>query len=208
MVVDQMAMFIENNVTKFCRLSNLTGDGIDGIVDYGNQNIPSQVIEFEQLYDEQYGGYRNIPTDKNRITYASVEVEVGRFYYSFVNLVGANFIFETGTNIGYSTAMLAAALKRCSPTGKIYTIDTGTHEHIFKHSNLDNIEVIVGNSLEYMQDMNLIFDILVLDSDHSYYTVINELIKYERQLRVGGYILMHDSLYYDGVGIAVEQLMM
>jgi predicted O-methyltransferase YrrM len=179
----------------------------DAFVDFGNRNIPLQVIEFERLYDERYGGYRDNPADNDFITYASVEVEVGRFYYSFVNLVGANFILETGTNVGYSTAMLAAALKRRSPNGKIYTMDITKYNYLFERTDLDNIEIIVENSLEYVLEGNILFDILVLDSDHSYFTIINELIKYEKQLRVGGYILMHDSLYFDGVGMAVEQLM-
>ena len=38
------------------------------------------------------------------------------------------------------------------------TDDIEAHEHIFKHSNLDNIEVIVGNSLEYLQDIGITKD--------------------------------------------------
>jgi predicted O-methyltransferase YrrM len=175
-------------------------------VDHENRNIPQSVFDYEQFYDRQYGGYRD-RSDKKKISYASVEVEVGRFLYSFVNMVGANYILETGTNKGYSTAMLAAALKNGSSNGKVYTMDISAHRYLFQRTRLDNIEVIIKNSLEHDFDPDIIFDILVLDSDHSYFTVINELIKYEKCLREGGYILMHDSLFYDGVGMAVEQLM-
>ncbi len=51
------------------------------------------------------------------------------------------------------------------------------------------------------------FDMLVLDSDHHYDTIMVELVLYEPLLTAGGTILLHDSLYYDGVGAAVAQLL-
>jgi predicted O-methyltransferase YrrM len=178
-----------------------------GVIDYGNQNIPQPALDYEQLYDPEFGGYREDSNNKAFITYGSVEVEVARFYYAFVNLVGAKYILETGTCHGYSSSLLAAALKRKSPEGKLFTIDIAAGSYLLQQKCLDNIEIITANSLEYTITPDMVFDILVLDSDHRYGTVMRELIKYEKYLKPGGYILMHDSLFYDGVGMAVEQLM-
>lgn len=47
---------------------------------------------------------------------------------------------------------------------------------------------------------------LVLDSNHDYETVSSEIELYEPKLVEGGLILMHDSLFFDGVGTAVKEL--
>jgi hypothetical protein len=59
-------------------------------------------------------------------------------------------------------------------------------------------------SLDLLKDKK--FDLLVLDSDHSYDTVMWELMNFEKLLNVNGHILMHDSIMFDGVGAAVKQL--
>ena len=48
---------------------------------------------------------------------------------------------------------------------------------------------------------------LVLDSDHHYDTIMTELVLYEPLLNAGGTILFHDSLFFDGVGAAVQQVL-
>lgn len=176
------------------------------MIDYGNRNISWIVRRYEQLYDEEKGGWNLTNGDDGTLDYASVEMEVGRFYYAFINLVGAKYVLETGTNRGYSTALIAAALKNKNKDGKLITFDTVAHDHLFNQKDFDNIIFINENSITCKLDIDIEFDILVLDSDHTYHTIINELIRYEKYLRIGGYILMHDTLYYDGVGLAVEQL--
>ena len=176
-------------------------------IDYGNLNIPNLVRRYEQFYDHATGGYYGLD---NKPNYANVEVEVGRFYYSFINMVGKNMasILETGTNTGYSTCMLAAALKSKNPEGIVYTIDVESLFHFFDgdKSLSENIIFIEGYSTEVQLPDNIEFDILVIDSDHKYGTVMSELIRFEPMLKDGGYILMHDSIFYDGVGLCVEQL--
>jgi hypothetical protein len=52
----------------------------------------------------------------------------------------------------------------------------------------------------------LIPDMLILDSHHSYDVLTAEVQLYEPMLRPGGYLLLHDSLCYAGVAAVVEQL--
>ena len=51
-----------------------------------------------------------------------------------------------------------------------------------------------------------IFDMLVLDADHRYGGIIGEVNRLSPHLRLGGVMLLHDSMYFDGVGLVVRQL--
>jgi len=64
-----------------------------------------------------------------------------------------------------------------------------------------------GSSLEVDIDESLAFDMLFLDSDHHYDTIINEIIRFEPLLKENGLLVLHDTVYYDGVALAVKQLM-
>jgi hypothetical protein len=90
----------------------------------------------------------------------------------------------------------------------IFAIDPLNLEHLWAKTDLEDyitwIPKLSTDSIPLVENKS--YDVLILDSDHSYRTVMQELIKYEKLLKVGGYILMHDSLYFDGVGAAVMQL--
>lgn len=161
----------------------------------------SEEIYFdESLVDDWKGKYD--------IWYSPVEKEVAQFYDSIVRLLRPNVIIETGTNAGYSTARLANGLRNIGDDAIIYTFDMGAAKHIYEGTSLERyIRFIQGSSLEAPFDAQIVADMLVLDSDHSYGTIIRELLRFEPQLKVGGFILMHDSIYFDGVGYAVIQLM-
>ena len=45
-----------------------------------------------------------------------------------------------------------------------------------------------------------------IDSIHTYDQSSWELMTFEPQVREGGYIVMHDSLYFDGIGRAAKHL--
>jgi len=50
------------------------------------------------------------------------------------------------------------------------------------------------------------FDLLVIDSLHDYETCVWEVINYEPQLKNGGYLILHDSVYFAGVQAVVQRL--
>lgn len=125
-----------------------------------------------------------------------------------VQLFRPEVIIETGTNVGYSTARLAHGLQSYSKTGMIYTFDIGDACHLFEGTELpQNISFILGSSLDADFDESIVADMLVLDSDHSYDTIIKEILRFEPQLKVGGLMLLHDSIYFDGVAHAAIELM-
>jgi len=105
--------------------------------------------------------------------------------------------------------MIAAAIVENNNNGRVFTFDPMEYEHLWRGTPLDEfIEFRQCPSTEVdLGSIPASFDMLVLDSDHHYETIIAELRVFEPRLRVGGHILMHDSLYFDGVGAAVQQLM-
>lgn len=172
---------------------------------YGS--MPSSILNYESLYRWDTGGWYN-PNARNKLDFASVELEVGRFFYAFVLLTQPKTILETGVYKGYSTCNMASALKLLDNEGHIYCIDPKRILHIWEGTELKGmiswIPKLSQESLDILKDKK--FDLLVLDSDHHYDTAMWELINFEKMLNVGGYILMHDSIFFDGVGAAVKQL--
>jgi hypothetical protein len=72
---------------------------------------------------------------------------------------------------------------------------------------------VQGNTLEV--DLALLtregestpaFDMLVIDSDHRYKTVLGEINRFAPYLKRGGVVLMHDTMCFDGVGLVVQQM--
>lgn len=168
--------------------------------------LPIKLFNYEKLYDKRTGGWYD--ADTKGICYGSVELEVGRFYYAFVQLLQPKMVLETGVFNGYSTSCIAAALKNLNNGGQIFGIDPARLPHMWEDTDLKSlitwIPTLSQDAIPLIEGKK--FDILVLDSDHSYKTVMWELIHFEKYLEVGGHILMHDSLYFDGVGAAVKQL--
>ena len=178
--------------------------------DYSS-SLPARVIEVERTYDPASGGFRLGP--EGHVGFADVEVEVAKLWLALVRLLKPMTILETGTHRGYSTCHLAAGVRdnaadlRVKP-GHIWTIDPAPHDHLWRGSDLETLITFVNvtSQAAFEAMARTTFDMLVLDSDHHYSTIIAELRVFEPQLRVGGHILMHDSLYFDGVGAAVQQL--
>ncbi|MGH7999995.1 MAG: class I SAM-dependent methyltransferase [Brasilonema sp.] len=168
--------------------------------------LPVRLLNYEKLYDKRTGGWYDI--NLKGITYGSVELEVGRFYYAFVQMTQPKLVLETGVFNGYSTSCVAAALKDLNNGGHIFGIDPSHMPHIWENTDVKSfitwIPTLSQDAIPFIEGKK--FDLLVLDSDHSYKTVMWELINFEKYLEVGGHILMHDSLYFDGVGAAVKQI--
>lgn len=142
------------------------------------------------------------------LNYGSVELEVGRLIHALVLAHQPKIVLETGAFMGYSTSCIASALKQIGGKRIVHTIDCSPREFLFKDSSLaDYINFIPGRSQDVcgMFDEQK-FDMLVLDSNHDYETIFCELKLYEPKLVDGGIILIHDSLFFDGVGAAVSQI--
>ena len=178
--------------------------------------------EFEELYDSATGKWR-LPRylvepltpeliarwkRECELTGAPVEREVGALYRSLIHLLQPSRVIETGTNFGYSAWCLGTALAELGGDRMLSTLDVWECHHVFRGAPAERyIHFIKASSLEV--DLGLLppsADMLVLDSDHRYSTIMGELNRLAPLLTVGGTAILHDTLYYDGVGFAVRAL--
>jgi predicted O-methyltransferase YrrM len=178
---------------------------------FGSDNhamIHPAILEYERRYDRTVGGWR----EEGTLRFGSVELEVGRLWHSLILLLQPRMILETGTFRGYSTACIASALASLGGDRRVITIDPEPKEDlVWAGSGLESVITLRRQlSQEAFGELYLAksrFDMLVLDSDHHYDTIMTELMLYEPLLNVGGTILLHDTLFFDGVGAATRQLL-
>lgn len=191
-----------------------------------HDNLPEAVKLFRRQYDPATGGYQVPPREafsgisadivstwtNLRPMYDSVEVPVADLLFSLCYNAHAVNILETGTSRGFSTCHLAAAVKENN--GKVVTLDLAPAKHLlWQGTDLDEYVIpFFGNSsiasLTKAKDAigDKQFDVLFLDSLHSYEHLIDEIITFEPLLRVGGLILLHDTLFYDALAFVVDDL--
>lgn len=125
---------------------------------------------------------------------------VGRVLYQLVQLIGARKIFEMGSAIGYSTLWLARA---AGPGAIIYYTD-GDAENaeqaraFFERAGVaDRIRILVGNSLELIQQVSGEFDFIFNDVDkHDYPNVFRLAVP---RLRRGGLFVSDNALWFGRV---------
>lgn len=189
--------------------------------------MPSALEAFESLYDRRTGGWHMPPWLEHPFRpdfveewrrayepcYSPVEREVGRFYRALVNLLGPETVLETGTNAGYSTYCVAAGLRDLGGDRRVFTLDLGEAAHLFRGTEVEHLVTFVAaNSLEVdlchlsRTGERPAFDMLFLDSDHSYKTIIGEINRFAPVLRIGGTLILHDSMIFDGIALVVRQL--
>ncbi|MGH2414328.1 MAG: O-methyltransferase, partial [Microcystaceae cyanobacterium] len=127
--------------------------------------LPVRLLNYEKLYDKRTGGWYDI--NLKGITYGSVELEVGRFYYAFVQMTQPKLVLETGVFNGYSTSCVAAALKDLNNGGHIFGIDPSHMPHIWENTDVKSfitwIPTLSQDAIPFIEGKK--FDLLVLDSD-------------------------------------------
>lgn len=91
-----------------------------------------------------------------------------------------NNIIEIGTNFGFSTIILAQALKDSKSEGKIYTIEkeksyyNKAKENIEKAKLGDYVNLINDKSLNFLKTVNFKVSFVFLDGSHEKSIVFNE----------------------------------
>jgi len=174
-----------------------------------SSTLPNKIIQFEKTYDANEGIYHwkenfiGLEYDN-----CSMELEAAKVWSAWVKLIKPKIVVETGTYVGYSTSIIAAAIEEIGYEGIIYTIDPWNIPHLWEDTNLARfinfINLPSDKALHQIKDLNI--DLLVCDSLHSYQNTMWEIANYEPLLEEGGYIFMHDTVLFDGVGAVVETL--
>ena len=123
---------------------------------------------------------------------------VGRVLYQYAQLIGARRIFEMGSAIGYSTIWLARA---AGPEATVYYTDGNPKNaeeaqgHLERAGVAGRIKVLVGNSLELLQQVPGEFDLIFNDVDKHYYPEVLRLAV--PRLRRGG-LFITDNVFWSG----------
>lgn len=129
---------------------------------------------------------------------AGVEVETGEFLYALVRLLKAQAVLETGTHIGVGAAYMGQALKD-NGAGHLTTVEflpeihAQAVERIKKLELQDYVECVLGaaESLYPPSEGAIpIYDLILLDTEPQ--TRFVELIEFERVLKDGGFVFIHD----------------
>lgn len=168
------------------------------------QGMSEAFLAIDRSYDERSGCF--VRPDGS-LDQCHTERPVCQTWYGLARMHAARNILETGTYHGYSTCHLAAAA-RDAGAGRVTTIDPWKLPHLWDGSDLEPfVRWIPATSQEALPGLlEQRFDMLVIDSIHTYAHCAWELAHFEPLLRPGGLLLCHDSLFHDGVGCAIAQL--
>jgi hypothetical protein len=124
---------------------------------------------------------------------------------------GASRILEIGASFGGNTEKLLKDL----PQARIAIIDPCFDDDLVaRYSDESRVVVHKGRSLEVLPDLSGEYDAILMDGDHNYYTVYNELnlIAKRTLLAENGFILLHDmgppygrkDMFYDRDAVPPE----
>lgn len=190
------------------------------------ENLPPAVRAVRKLYDLRSGGYfipmrhemkavddSYIPQWRHKlpVLYDCVEVPVADILFSLVFNLRGKKVLETGTSRGFSTCHLAAAVVQ--QHGTVITVDPfpapwflwqdSALAPIIRHipKNAEDAVIEIEKILDGDQ-----FDVMFLDSLHSYQHLSKEIQLFDKYLKLGGLIILHDTMYYDCLGLLAVEL--
>ncbi len=120
----------------------------------------------------------------------------GRILSMISRMIRPNCILEIGTYTGYSALCMAEGL---TEDGKVITIDIDPErknmvlEYAQKAGIADKIEMLIGNALEVIPQLNKTLDLIFLDADKHNYSNYFDLVL--PKLRKGGFIVADNVLW-------------
>lgn len=129
----------------------------------------------------------------------AVELEVGEFLNALVRMTKPEVVVETGTHKGFSTLMIASALK-ANGRGRLYTfdlVDHGVTKECEQFGLASVVHFMKGDSAASISSLSprvKNIDFLWLDADHSAEAVLKELNAALSMLRSGTLVAFHDII--------------
>jgi predicted O-methyltransferase YrrM len=137
-------------------------------------------------------------------------------YKSARALASGSVIAEIGSYLGASACFLASG--GWGHISKLYCIDTWendamsegqkkTFDAFLQNTSVfkDVIAPLMGKSLEVVRLLDGPVDLLFIDGDHSYESVVTDLKTYLPKVKAGGLLIMHDWGWAEGVQRAVRE---
>lgn len=167
--------------------------------DYAEEYIRSLIKEPTDLQNElrKYAEENNVPI---------VHKEVGQFLRVLIKSNNIKRILEVGTAIGYSSILMAEA---AGDGAKIITIERDENmyntaiENIKKAGFEDRIQVIKGDALEVINNIEETFDMIFIDGAKGHYSEMLKIVT--KSLKKKG-IVFADNVLFRGMVCSDELL--
>lgn len=128
--------------------------------------------------------------------------------YTLARFLPAKVIVEIGTDDGTSTLPLVMAAQRTG--GIVHSVDPEPCPHA--HTRIERAGLLDHWRFHQMKSEDfdpLVADLVFIDGDHSYQAVRGDLLRHGAAVRLGGIVVLHDSMAqnYPGVGLAVHDFL-
>ena len=126
----------------------------------------------------------------------------GRLLSLFSHMMRPKYVLEIGTYTGYSALCLAEGLQE---GGKVYTLDINeeleerVRQYFEKAGAAHQIEYRIGNALDIIPTLNVVFDLVFIDADKINYQRYYDMVF--DKVRTGG-IIMADNVLWSGKVVA------
>ena len=120
----------------------------------------------------------------------------GRILSIFSHMIKPENILEIGTYTGYSAICMAEGLR---DGGKLYTLDINEEleamvRSYFKEAGVeDKIDYRIGNALDIIPGLNVMFDLVFIDADKVNYSNYFDLVI--DKVNAGGFIVADNVLW-------------
>lgn len=120
----------------------------------------------------------------------------GRMLKMFVQMIRPKQVLEIGTYSGYSALCLAEGLE---DGALLHTFEINDEQEDFTRPWLENspsadkIKFYIGDALELLPQMDIVFDLAFVDGDKRKYVEYYELVL--KMLSPGGYIIADNTLW-------------
>ena len=167
--------------------------------------LTQSLVDVEQLYSPINGGFYD---NNGNLTYTNMELESAYLISSLVAIHRPNTVLETGTHEGYSAAHMARAIESLSIDSHIFTFDPFEVPHRFENNSLEKYVTWIKDFSTNYQKYNLpeSFDFILLDSDHTYKTLAQEVNIFEPMLKVDGLLVLHDTIVFKDLWPVVDSI--
>lgn len=129
-------------------------------------------------------------------------------------LISQNIRYENFLEIGSASGGNVFLFNYFFNFKQIYIVDNNRHKkHRLRKNILKDLSYkeYIGNSQSldaknFIQNTNLLFDIIFIDADHSYDGVKKDIENYKPFLKSSGWLIFHDTYICDGVKKAFNEL--
>ena len=130
----------------------------------------------------------------------------GRMLKMFVQMIRPKQVLEIGTYSGYSALCLAEGLEEGA---MLHTFEINDEQEDFTRPWLENspyadkIKFYIGDALEIVPDMDIVFDLAFVDGNKRFYVEYYEMIL--QKMHSGGYIVLEEPHHTDTQTIGIKK---